>query len=418
MHRQENGKASMRPMVPRRFGKLRSCVGAMAGLIVVATMTAACSSASSGGAASTTATPSAATSAPATSAATLQIGFASSQTGTTAFPAVTQAASAAAAYLNAHGGIDGRHVSLVTCDLKNDEQSAQECGQKFANDSEMPFAIVGLNLGGGSFYSAMQAAGKPVLGALAATPADSAAKDTYFYYTGGNAYYLAIANYIASLHPKTVSIIYDSDASTVPGAELAEKQLKADGLTYKATEIPDADANVTPQIAVSDAGSADVVWLDSVQCQEIGEAFHNLGIKPKLVLSGASCPTAAEIAQNQSYYDGWILPEDSQLASASGPASAAVSLFHSAWSQYGPGGTPGPFAEIGWGIVMTAAQVLTGAGTLNSTAISQLIAGYKGPVVLGGSSISCPGLSVSPTTCGKQLVYYQVSKGAIIPASS
>ncbi len=396
------------------------CAVHLARLTVAATVSSAvlilAACAGSSNSSSGTASVSQSASATASSGAVLDIGLANMNTGTTSFPGVTVAAQLAVEYLNQEaGGIDHHKVTLITCDVKNDAQSSQECGQEFADNSSMPFAISGLNFNGAPYYAAMAAAHKPTLGGSATTPADYAAPDTYFYFPGGNFYQSAAADILnLNPRPKSVSMIYEGEASTVSFEKIEAQVMKENGIAFKAIEVPPGAADVTAQVAESGARTAGFVEVSVVNCLAVAEAFRTLGISPPIVRGSASCPTTSEAESNAALLNGWIVPSTTKIASAVGSAGDAdVALFNKVWNQHYPGQPIPNFAEEGWGLVMTAADVLRGAPELTSSAIAHLLQSYKGPVVMGDTSISCPGPAPATSTCANGIIYYKVESGKL-----
>ena len=95
-----------------------------------------------------------------------------------------------------------------------------------------------------------------------------------------------------------------------------------------------------------------------------------------------------------------------------------VTAFLNGWKQYGPGGTVGTFAELGWGLTLTAAQVFKGATTITSSSALTALQSYTGSVVLGPSSVKCPGPAPYTATCGKNLTYYKIDNGKFVPTTT
>lgn len=310
-----------------------SALGAAVAVIAVA----ACSSSSSGGSSGTPSTSPSASTSSSSASGPIHIGFANMNTGANSFPAVTQAAQAATKYLNqTQGGLDGRQIDLVTCDLQNSNQAAQECGQQFANDKQMPFAMLGLTLNGGPFYAAMNAAHKPILGALGITPADNSPKDTYFYYPGAT-YYNYIANYVKSLHIHSISYIDEGEAASLAGEQTVAKGLKGSGITIHTATIPVSASDVTPQVESADIKSTDALLVFTTgTCPQVAQAMQSLGIKAKRVLVVNTCVTPANVAASPSLYQGWTLVAPNRMSAIGPGIDPEVTAFLNGFKKYGP----------------------------------------------------------------------------------
>src|SRR3546814_18434578 len=84
--------------------------------------------------------------------------------GTPSYPDVSVGIDAGAELVNAElGGIQGRPVEIVHCNVGVDQASNQECAQKFANDDDINIVINGYVFGSGSIFPILDAAGTPVL---------------------------------------------------------------------------------------------------------------------------------------------------------------------------------------------------------------------------------------------------------------
>ncbi len=388
----------------------------MAGLLAAAACSSAGTSSSAPSAGNTATTSAGSTSQPAPSGSdtatgsVLQVGFATMETGTTSFPAILANAQAAVKYVNANmGGFGGRKVELVPCDMRNDAQSAQECGEEFADNPNMPFAILAQSLAGTPYYAAMAAAHKPTLGIEGITPADNAPPDTYFYYPGSN-YYPLLVHYLNTSGIKSLSYIYEGEASSEAGEKYVTSHLNPD-IKVTATQVPANTANVTAQVAVSGAGKSDLTMAFTVDCSRVAIAFKSLSITPKKVIGDPGCLDLATIAQDPSLYQNWYFVENYKVASVSGNTDPDVALFNSERGKYGAGGTIGAFGELGWGIILTAANMFKSSTAFTSASVLATIKSYKGPVVMGSSTISCPGPSPYTATCTSGLYLYQVRGG-------
>jgi ABC-type branched-subunit amino acid transport system substrate-binding protein len=405
-------------MRARRF----AAIGASTAAIAVLATAGCSSSGTSAGPSSPVAaasdsagTPSDATTPAATTSGTIDVGFAGEFTGTVeAFPAIEQAGVAAAKWVNAHGGLAGKKINLVTCDMQGNSQAAQACGQQFANDPKMPFAILTLTFDGGPFYAAMSAAHKPILGGIGVTPADNTPADTYFYYDG-SAYYYAVANAIKQAGWKSVAYIYENQVSTIVGEKTVASQLAGTGVQIKATEIPTVASDLTPQISSADVTNAAVTVIQGTNCPAVATAMQGLGVTPKAVLTVNSCLSPSEMAANPSLYAGWIIASSSKLGAAGSGSDPDTTTFLDGWDQYGPGGAPGSFSEIGWGTVLTAAKVFQNAKTITPQSAQAAISSYAGPVVMGQDTIHCPGPAAVSATCATGALYYKVTNGKLVP---
>jgi len=378
-----------------------------------ATTAAAAPTTAAGGAATTAAASGSATTAAAGGAATgepIVFGLANMDTGALSFPGAGTAAQAAAKYINdTLGGINGRPLQLVACDMKNDPQAAAACGQKFANDSKADGVILTLAINAGPMYNALQSSGKPVIGGYGITPADNAPPNTYFYYAGG-VFYPALADWIRSQPEiKTIAYIHGPDAASQSGADALKKDL---GSAYKINEqiVAPGTADLAPAVQASGAATADLLLaFPTGSGGPLAQALKDVGAKPKKILSLESIVTPQELQKSPDLYTGWILANPAKIAAADPNDPDTKQLLDAVGGE----ANVQPFGEVGWGTTMSLYNVLKAlpADQLNSQGIAKAIAAYKGPVVMGPKEISCPGEAPVTATCTKGLIFYNVLPG-------
>jgi branched-chain amino acid transport system substrate-binding protein len=404
------------------------CSRAAVAAACLALLAAACSSSSSSGSGGGSTSTAAAATATATSSAgtasssTMTIGLGNMNTGSTSFPAAAQGAQVAADYLNAtQGGIAGHKVALNVCDLRNDDQSAQQCGEQFANNPSINAVGVTLTLNGGPFYSALKSTGKPTLLGLAITPVDYNNPNTYSFNTSNTGLTQDLANFAIARHAKTMTLLVTAAASGVETRTQLVADLKGSSVKLTTTYIPVGAANVLPQIVQSGAKSADVVaiFVTSI-CNQIAAGMSSLGINPKTVVAVSTCITSQQMVSPPAGFNGWYVQSPLKIPQVGKDLDPQITTMLDAWSKYGSGATPGTFAEVGWGTVMNIAAAVKAAGVtdLTSANINKALAAYTGSSVMGAPKVKCPGPSGETSVCGQGAAFYQFTNGKLVPSSS
>lgn len=99
-------------------------------------------------------------------------------------PEIAEGAKAAAAAINASGGVRGRSIEVISCDTRNDPNGAAECGRQALDDGVV--AVVGaITPHDGEFLPLLEQHEIPSVGQLPLTPA-SYASPVVFSMSGGS----------------------------------------------------------------------------------------------------------------------------------------------------------------------------------------------------------------------------------------
>lgn len=339
------------------------------------------------------------------------IGVANMDTGTLAFPGATELAEAAAAHINEDlGGIQGRQVELVTCDLKNDEAAAQQCGQQFANNPDMVAAIVPMDVFGAPFYASMVAAGKPVLGGLPIGAAAGTTEDVYYYYPGNAAYASSMITWITDQSDvETVTLFRGGDPSTTEFIKNITDALEEADIQVNDQIVPVGSANLVSSVVAGDVEDADLVYAGNAGgCGALTEAFKSLDVTPEKVLAQTACADPSLIAKSAADYQNWTIANPIEIPSAGGEDADAL---NAGWEKHGAGGAVPTYGETGWGALMTLASILEEMpeGDISDPAkIAAALDGFQGPVALGADEVSCPGPTL-PFVCSEVASFYSVT---------
>jgi ABC-type branched-subunit amino acid transport system substrate-binding protein len=339
---------------------------------------------------------------------------------------------AAQDWINAHGGIGTAHhvLNLVICDTMSSAAGAETCGTKFADDSSMVAVLVGASPGQ-SFYIAVDASHKPMLGVgTFGGPAD-ASSDLYQFYPGNQiiqtiiAFVKSLPN-LSSLH-RWLTI----NQSGTPTEEVGTGTIQAalPNFTSFTTEgISTTTADMSPQLVAGHASTADLLSLSgNINCGLVGTEAKTLGIKLHYVLlTTPECVSPRELASSPSTYVGWfaVTPVKDAAADPSDPESAQ---FLAAWAKYYPGKTYPVFSEWPWGGALTFQNITNGLSEsqLNSADITTAMANFKGPVSMGDQHVSCPtntnqiicatgGIDYQFTSTGTLALVQYTSSGTVI----
>jgi branched-chain amino acid transport system substrate-binding protein len=328
------------------------------------------------------------------------VGWLNQQGGPLGWPAETQGAQAAVTYINTQlGGIGGHPLKLSTCFVVQSEEEGNACGLKFANDAQVKAVLYGTAIVGDQAAQAVLKGSKPILMANSISPADAGGANVFISNGNPSSIFGGLTTYLASVvKAKTVSLIYPQDAQSTAGAEVLKASLKASGVTVKSVGFDPATTNLTAAATAAGVLSTDaVVPLVSSPpaCVAAANAFKTLNVTAPVVSTGSFCFTAP-VAQGL----GGEAPRWLQLSTQANVADSSQAL--------------------AWGLVMTAARFLNGAG--GAAATEQTIAAqakaFTGPMLLGGTKIACGTYPTQAGLCGFQTRVFEHTGGNSFKAVS
>jgi len=254
----------------------------VAGLAVVALLTAACgSSKSNSGSGAPGSTINAATGTP------ILVGQIAGLTGAvTATPEAGASMKASVEALNNSGGINGHPLELNQCDSKGEPSTEVECAKKMVSDH------VVATLGDGTFYSSVQTqkifsdAGIPRIGITSADPTEYQAM-TNFDFTGGGVFSLiGLMDVLINKGEKKVSIMIPDSPQSQQTHLLIDPIAQAQGVevvNYVLVSSASGDYSQYVTQATQNGAEGVVLALGNAQLVQVAQTMNQL--KPNLQVS-------------------------------------------------------------------------------------------------------------------------------------
>lgn len=267
------------------------------GVMAAAAVLAACSSGGGG-------TPSASSETGPTTMATgepIKLTYLSSHEGAGTSGDGFIGAKAAAAYINSHGGINGRPLAVDQCVDNFDANLASACATKAVNDPAVIASIGQSTVQGSAVDPILEKAGLPSVGAIASVAADFKSP-VIFAPTIGGMSGLGLAAAVADLlDSKKVGLIYTQNPAGATTVDLINTQvLHPRGLPdVTALGISPTAADLAPAVARTNQDSPDsvVMYTDQAPAAAFAKASRQQGSKSAIVLSGAVV-TPASVKKN------------------------------------------------------------------------------------------------------------------------
>lgn len=338
----------------------------------------------------------------------VRIGWVNQQGGSLEFPDATAGAQAAVEYVNDQlGGIDGHPLELSTCYVVDNEQEGNACGLRMANDDAVKAVLFGTLMTGGNSLQAVLQGSKPILMANSISPPDATGKNVFIFNGNPSTIFGGMGTYLRDQGVKSVAAIYPQDAQSAAGVAQLGAVLKGLGIELKAVGFDPASTNLTAAAVAANVQHADaVVPLVSspAHCVAAAKALRSLAVSAPVVSSGSFCFSEA-VARGL----GGDTPKWRQLVTQSNVADTALPDVKAYLGQSEKAGLSADAqtnsdATLAWGLVMTAARFLNGAGGVDATpeTMARSAESFTGPMLLAGKTVKCASFPSQPGLCGAQ----------------
>src|ERR1700757_3541729 len=293
----------------------RQKLAAGAAVCAFAIIATACSSSSSSSTSSTTgSSPAAASTGSAAAGSAINIGVIE-PTNTSIYNAGDEVAAvrAAAAGVNAQGGIGGHKVVVDYCNSQDDPNATAACVRQMISDKVVELAA-GIDILGPSMVQSLSAAGIPVVDEDALSLGEMTAT-TAFPLTGGIPAAESVETYIAAQKGfKKILLVANSGNPFETSFEQAvSTAAKKDGIAYAGVvDFPVAGvSNFSPYAAKIVNSGADIVSipLSIDQAIPLIQAVRALGSKVQFIINSGAF-TNADVAKNSALVNGLYIVND------------------------------------------------------------------------------------------------------------
>ncbi|MFD5259058.1 ABC transporter substrate-binding protein [Streptomyces bobili] len=325
-------------------------------------------------------------------------------------------AKAAASSVNAHGGIGGRDIKIITCDTASDPNKAAECARKAV--SQKVSAVVGSfdPIGISTSLPVLQAAKVPYLAPLATMPVEFSSPVSFPVTGGSPSGSFGMVSAAVDAKCKKVGTFGDAAADSGQTKALIASFKKA-GLDAFSVNLPSSTSDPTPQVSqLLDKKPDCVAYAASGQTAvQVFSAIRRTGSDAQFISASATL-LPPYLKALGSAAQGVIATSDTPP-----PASAELWSFGRDMEKYQPETPLSPFPLQGWYGVkafvevtenlddLSAASVLDRLGTVDALRLP----GLK-MVDFGTTSDS----KLYPRSFHPYVQYLQVEDGAYVPMDS
>lgn len=333
----------------------------------------------------------------------IKFGFANLIAGPVTTPGWGHGVDAAVEYVNTKlGGVGGRPLQIVQCASAIDATvaSGQTCGQQLANNSSVNFALTGTLLAGGSFYTAMKAANKPIYGGVPLSAADNSAQGLHFYLGGGVISGMGPGVLVKKIVPdvKRVNVLY-LDTPSGQSQYASFKQGIGSDVQIVGTAVSSNATDMLSPVNAVVSGNPDAiaVALSNTACASALKAFDV--VKPKVpIFANTQCTNL--VTAKAGSIEGWYFVTYDQPFSIPEGVDKTMDAFRELYPAYSSHPSDEVFAPEGWAQILTLRDMLlTLNGDFSSAAIAKALDTFSGPVHLGPKSVQCPGPTGYESIC-------------------
>jgi branched-chain amino acid transport system substrate-binding protein len=340
----------------------------------------------------------------------IAIGWVNAQGGPVAFPEATNAAQAAANYVNAElGGVGGHPLQIHTCFIAQAEEEGQKCGQQLVADKAVDAVAFGAVVTGNQSFASVINGQKPVMIGVSVAPSDAKHSNYFLLYGSSTSVLGPWGTYGRDvLHAKTVAEIYPNQAGSTDAAAAMKAGLEKAGLKVKSVGYDPQATDLLGPLTAAGAQTADMVVpvTDAPGCINTAKALHSIG-RTKNIVPPPLC-LAAPVQQALGDFPLWTygiaqtLPTDTTAADSKAYVDTAT--------RYGLSRADSEqvFAALAWGQILTYVKLMNavGADKITPDALAQQLKNFKGPLIMGAPEVQCGKYPDQPAVCNDQTKFY------------
>jgi len=197
-------------------------------------------------------------------------------------PGIRLTAQAYEKWINAHGGIKGGPLKVITCNEKGDPDEAEKCAQQAVADKVV--AVVGsYSLAGDRYMPILEKAGIPYLGGTGVSAAEFSNPLSFPVNGGTPVVFAAHGRQLVDEGCKKISgVRYDVAAAAIVSQFLTLGVTSAGGAPPKDLKVPVTATDLAPQVATATKGSDCVSVILGTHSDLFVKAYVQSGAKTKV----------------------------------------------------------------------------------------------------------------------------------------
>jgi branched-chain amino acid transport system substrate-binding protein len=287
--------------------------------------------------------------------------------------------------------------------VTSSEDEAQQCAQKFLNDSAVNVVLQGgLNVGADAVHTTINGT-KPTVIALANPGSDATAANAFAVNPGALAALPGFATYSVAKGYKNIALVVSSNPGDLAIAQLAQGIFSGKGVKTKITTFPAGSTDLTSAYTAALADKPDAVTpvvATTAGCTATAKALQAIGTTTPVEATGL-CATD-DIKKALGDFPKWAY-ESTTLSLYASDSTGQMAFYKAVMAKYaGANAQLGIDAPVSFGAAFALAKVLNGIGgdKVSAASVSEGMKGFTGPVLLGAPKIQFGSVPSMPTLSG------------------
>lgn len=343
------------------------------------------------------------------------IGMINQDQGPSSFPELTTAVQAGVDFVNEQlGGVDGRPLQLLPCDINFSPAGSQQCAQQIVNADAV--AVQGGIDVFGDGIQVLADNGIPFVGGIPVSTLSATSPNSFQFSGGAWGAFVAFADYAAQeMDAKTASIAYGEFGSTSDAAGYAERVFQSDDVKSTSIPFPTSQTDLIGVLTQANEGEPDALVVGTVDrgCGSVYQGAQELEITGQLFLVGACASPKIIAAAGDAAVDGTIFNVEGPIATDD--ADADTRLYGGVIEKYGKGMAPQGAGTVSFRSFMNLWMQLVeiGAADITPATITERFATAKDVPSFMGHAYTCDPAPITalPALCAPQQILARYTDG-------
>ncbi len=342
----------------------------------------------------------------------IKVGFVSLEGGAVSLPELRIGAQTAAAYVNEHGGANGRPIEIVPCNVDGTPEKSIDCANQLVSDG-VSLVMEGYDPSSDAMLPVLDSAGIALTGHAAFGPAQQKADNAFFFGTANPSFSAGFLDYYAKQGATSLMMFLPDNAAFRDSADTILKPIAAElDLDATITFYNPASADWAALATTALAANPDVVGTIAPDGDCIGllGGLRSVNYPGKVFLGACSLFLAADPTSAVGVATTSDLWKPTDMATPPPAKQAELQLYIDAMTAAGHEDLINGFAWDYFSDTVNLSRVLsTITGDVTPASITDAFMATKDFDSFMGPTISCdhsawPGESA----CGNQVLLYEV----------